>query len=100
MAFPKAISVALSTAALAGFTALAAGAATPANAQTTAASSWRSGTVLHCDWRFGNCQQWGAWQQPVQPWQQPVQVWQPVQRPWFHHHHHGFHHHHYGPWGR
>jgi hypothetical protein len=98
MAIPKAMSIALSTAAFAGFTALAAGAATSANAQTMTGAAQQPANVQYCD-QFGRCY-WG-WQQPVYSWQQPVAYWH---RPWHHHHHHGLWQrpwrHHHGHWGR
>jgi len=72
MTYRKPISVALSAMALAGFAALATGAATPASAQTVTSASTQAVTHV-CD-QWGRCYPSGGygygWQQPV--WQQPV----------------------------
>lgn len=93
MAFRKPIAVALSTVALAGFTALATGAATPAGAQTVAAPSKQAVTTW-CDWRRRNCHHGGH--HHGHHWGHH----------WGHHHGHHGHHwghhhgHHHGGWGR
>lgn len=72
MAIRKPISVALSSVALAGVTVFATGAASPAGAETVAATSQRPVAVQDCGWRWNDCHRWG--------WHR-----------W--HHHDGWHHH-------
>ena len=79
MAIRKPIAVALSTVALAGVTAFASGAATPASAQTLPTTSQHPVAVQGCDWRWENCHHRHGWNR------------------W--HHHDRWHHRHHGGWG-